>query len=88
MGYSIQGLFKFGLYEVFKHYIGSAVGEEKMESGIVKSTVFMAASASAEFFADLAYCPFEVFLFLFLTFSYLFRLSRFVSRPVPILLLV
>jgi len=56
-GYSIQGLFKFGLYEVFKHYYGAAVGKENAIK--YRDIVYLCSSASAEFFADLAYCPFE-----------------------------
>eukprot|EP01128_Nolandella_sp_AFSM9_P011895 TRINITY_DN8797_c0_g1_i1.p2 TRINITY_DN8797_c0_g1~~TRINITY_DN8797_c0_g1_i1.p2 ORF type:complete len:330 (-),score=83.63 TRINITY_DN8797_c0_g1_i1:170-1159(-) len=59
-GYAVQGLFKFGLYEVFKYYFAQAVGEERVNgSGTTKALVYAASSASAEFFADLAYCPFE-----------------------------
>lgn len=56
-GYSIQGMFKFGLYEVFKHYFSDAAGHEKATE--YRTLIYMASSASAEFFADLAYCPFE-----------------------------
>lgn len=58
VGYSIQGIFKFGLYELFKYYYGPALlGEEKAQK--YKDLVYISASATAEFFADLAYCPFE-----------------------------
>lgn len=56
-GYSLQGLFKFGLYEVFKHYFAEAVGPENAFK--YRDLVYMGASASAEFFADIALCPFE-----------------------------
>jgi len=56
-GYSIQGLFKFGLYEYFKHTYGEIVGEENAVK--YRDLVYLCGSASAEFFADLAYCPFE-----------------------------
>ncbi|OXB72412.1 UNVERIFIED_CONTAM: hypothetical protein H355_005471, partial [Colinus virginianus] len=58
MGYSLQGLFKFGLYEYFKDFYGNAVGEEFTAKQ--KGAVWLAASASAEFFADIALCPMEM----------------------------
>jgi solute carrier family 25 phosphate transporter 3 len=57
VGYSLQGLFKFGLYEFFKHYYAEAVGPEAAFK--YRDLVYMGASASAEFFADIALCPFE-----------------------------
>lgn len=57
LGYSLQGLFKFGLYEVFKHYFAEAVGAENAYK--YRDFVYMGASASAEFFADIALCPLE-----------------------------
>ncbi|KNC49292.1 uncharacterized protein AMSG_05289 [Thecamonas trahens ATCC 50062] len=57
LGYSAQGLHKFGLYELFKHYYGQAIGEENASQ--YKSLLYCAASGSAEFFADIALCPFE-----------------------------
>jgi len=56
-GYSVQGLFKFGLYEIFKTKFKEIAGEEKSYEH--RSLLYMAASASAEFFADIAYCPLE-----------------------------
>ena len=56
-GYSVQGLFKFGLYEYFKHTYGELVGEENAVR--YRDLVYLAGSSSAEFFADIAYCPFE-----------------------------
>lgn len=58
IGYSLQGLFKFGLYEVFKDFYGTMAGEEVMAKS--KGPVWLAASASAEFFADIALCPMEM----------------------------
>lgn len=58
IGYSMQGLCKFGLYEVFKDVYGNMVGEETMARN--KGLVWCAASASAEFFADIALCPMEM----------------------------
>ena len=57
VGYSVQGLFKYGLYEYFKHTYGELVGEENATR--YRDLVYLAASSSAEFFADIAYCPFE-----------------------------
>ena len=56
-GYSVQGLFKFGLYEYFKHIYGEAIGEEN--SVRYRDLLYLSASASAEFFADIGLCPFE-----------------------------
>lgn len=57
VGYSAQGAFKYGGYEFFKKYYADIVGPENMAA--YKTGVYLAASASAEFFADIALCPFE-----------------------------
>jgi len=57
VGYSIQGLGKFGFYELFKHEFSSAVGEDNAYK--YRDLVYLCASASAEFIADLGLCPFE-----------------------------
>jgi len=57
IGYSMQGLCKFGFYEVFKNVYGNMLGEEK--SFLYRTSLYLAASASAEFFADIALCPME-----------------------------
>jgi len=57
IGYSAQGLCKFGFYEYFKWYFSEMVGEKNAKK--YKDGVYIAASASAEFIADLALCPFE-----------------------------
>jgi len=57
VGYSLQGLFKFGCYEYFKHSFGGMVGEENAVK--YRDFVYMGASATAEIIADLALCPFE-----------------------------
>jgi len=57
MGYSIQGLGKFGFYEVFKIFYSDLIGEEN--AYLWRTTMYLAASASAEFFADIGLCPFE-----------------------------
>ncbi|XP_022204688.1 phosphate carrier protein, mitochondrial isoform X1 [Nilaparvata lugens] len=56
-GYSLQGLCKFGLYEVFKVYYSDMIGEEN--SYVYRTWLYLAASASAEFFADIALSPME-----------------------------
>ncbi|XP_014665231.1 PREDICTED: phosphate carrier protein, mitochondrial-like [Priapulus caudatus] len=56
-GYSIQGLGKFGFYEVFKTVYGNMLGEEK--TFLWRTSLYLAASASAEFFADIGLAPFE-----------------------------
>lgn len=57
IGYSLQGAGKYGFYEYFKKTYGDMVGPENFAK--YKTGVFLAASASAEFLADLALCPFE-----------------------------
>lgn len=56
-GYSAQGLFKFGLYEVFKVYYANLIGDEN--AYLYRTSLYLAASASAEFFADIALAPME-----------------------------
>ena len=58
IGYSLQGLFKFGFYEIFKDYYMNLAGEEI--SFKWTGLIWLSASASAEFFADVALCPFEM----------------------------
>ncbi|KAK1935978.1 mitochondrial phosphate transporter [Babesia divergens] len=58
VGYSLQGLGKFGLYEYFKDLYGGILGPEM--SNHYKGTMWLAASASAEVFADVMLCPWEM----------------------------
>lgn len=58
IGYSAQGLFKFGLYEVFKDLYANMAGEENATK--YRGLIWCAGSASAEFFADIALCPMEM----------------------------
>lgn len=58
IGYSMQGLFKFGLYEVFKDIYSNMAGEQNAAK--YKPIIWLAGSASAEFFADMALCPLEM----------------------------
>jgi len=57
IGYSMQGLCKFGFYEVFKNLYSGMIGEEN--TFLYRTSLYLAASASAEFFADIALCPME-----------------------------
>ncbi|XP_037585820.1 phosphate carrier protein, mitochondrial-like [Cebus imitator] len=56
-GYSLQGFFKFGLYEVFKIRYAELLGPEKAYAW--RTGLYLVASASAEFFADIALAPME-----------------------------
>ncbi|KAH7005319.1 mitochondrial carrier domain-containing protein [Fusarium venenatum] len=56
-GYSAQGAFKYGWYEYFKKTYSDMAGPEAATK--YKTGLYLAASASAEFLADLALCPFE-----------------------------
>ncbi|CAK5273965.1 unnamed protein product [Mycena citricolor] len=58
VGYSLQGMFKYGLYEVFKDTYMNLAGEEM--SNKYKPAIWLAGSASAEVFADIALCPLEM----------------------------
>jgi solute carrier family 25 phosphate transporter 3 len=57
VGYSLQGLGKFGLYEVFKNVYADMLGEELAYTW--RTSLYLAASASAEFFADMMLAPME-----------------------------
>lgn len=59
-GYGFQGLFKFGLNEFFKDYYGNLIGQENLTTTARKMALWAAASGSAEIFADIALCPFEM----------------------------
>lgn len=56
-GYSAQGAFKYGWYEYFKKTYSDMAGPEAAHNN--KTAIYLAASASAEFLADMALCPFE-----------------------------
>ncbi|XP_054272449.1 phosphate carrier protein, mitochondrial-like [Macrosteles quadrilineatus] len=56
-GYSAQGLCKFGFYEYFKILYSDMMGEEN--AFLYRTGLYLAASASAEFFADIALSPME-----------------------------
>jgi len=57
IGYSLQGLGKFGFYELFKITYADLLGPEL--SYTWRTSVYLAASASAEFFADMLLAPME-----------------------------
>jgi solute carrier family 25 phosphate transporter 3 len=57
LGYSAQGFFKFGFYEIFKDYYSSLAGPEAAYN--YRTYIYLTASASAEVIADVALCPFE-----------------------------
>lgn len=56
-GYSAQGLGKFGFYEFFKVLYSGLLGEEN--TYLYRTYLYISASASAEFFADILLCPLE-----------------------------
>lgn len=57
VGYSLQGAFKYGGYEFFKKMYSDAAGD--VAATKYKTGIYLAASASAEFIADIALCPLE-----------------------------
>ncbi|BCR93229.1 putative mitochondrial phosphate carrier protein (Mir1) [Aspergillus luchuensis] len=56
-GYFLQGAFKFGGYEFFKQQWINQLGLETASNN--RTAVYLASSAAAEFFADIALCPLE-----------------------------
>ncbi|KAF2120132.1 mitochondrial phosphate carrier protein-like protein [Lophiotrema nucula] len=56
-GYFLQGAFKFGGYEFFKAQSIGLLGYETASQN--RTAVYLASSALAEFFADIALCPLE-----------------------------
>lgn len=57
VGYFLQGAFKFGGYEFFKQQHINFLGYETASK--YRTGVYLASSAAAEFFADVALCPLE-----------------------------
>jgi len=57
IGYTAQGICKFGFYEFFKNVYSGMIGEEN--TYLYRTSLYLAASASAEFFADIALSPME-----------------------------
>ena len=58
IGYSLQGMFKFGLYEYFKDLAARLLGPAAAARR--RGLVWLLGSAAAEFFADIALCPMEM----------------------------
>jgi len=56
-GYSVQGSLKYGCYEFFKKFYSDLAGPEAAVAN--KTWIYLAGSASAEFFADIGLCPLE-----------------------------
>lgn len=54
VGYSFQGAGKYGFYEYFKYLYG-----DHLFPNMNRTVVYLGASASAEFLADMALCPWE-----------------------------
>lgn len=54
VGYSFQGAGKYGFYEYFKHLYG-----DRFFPNVNRTVLHLGASASAEFLADIALCPWE-----------------------------
>ena len=54
VGYSFQGAGKYGVYEIAKYWYG-----DRFFPNANKTLVFLSASASAEFVADIFLCPWE-----------------------------
>ena len=52
-----QGAFKYGGYDYFKKFYSDLAGAENAYK--YKTSLYLTASASAEFLADIALCPFE-----------------------------
>jgi len=56
-GYFVQGALKFGGYEFFKKQFVTRLGAEGATNN--RTAIYLASSAMAEFFADVALCPLE-----------------------------
>lgn len=57
LGYSLQGTFKFGGYELFKKTFIEQIGYETSKK--YKNSIYIGSAAMAEFVADIALCPLE-----------------------------
>lgn len=56
-GYCLQGAFKFGGYEFFKDRIVDYLGYSTAVNN--RNAIYLSSAATAEFFGDIALCPFE-----------------------------
>ena len=85
IGYTMQGICKFGFYEFFKNIYSGVIGEEN--TYLYRTSLYLAASASAEFFADIALSPMESVkvgvLSLLANSLYLLSFFRSECRPLP-----
>ena len=57
VGYSLQGAFKFGLYEWYQQQLLGRM--DPLAAVRYRDLVYIASSAAAELVADVALCPFE-----------------------------
>ncbi|KAJ2674553.1 Cu/Pi carrier [Coemansia spiralis] len=57
IGYSLQGMGKYGFYEYFKYKYSHLAGETNAKR--YKTSLYLSASATAEFLADIMLCPME-----------------------------
>ncbi|CAN6196167.1 unnamed protein product [Urochloa humidicola] len=57
LGYSAQGAFKYGIYEILKKEYSDLAGPEYAAK--YKTLIYLAGSATAEVVADIALCPME-----------------------------
>lgn len=57
LGYSLQGMSKYGFYEIFKDVYAGIVGPENVYK--YRTLGYALASASAEVIADVFLCPWE-----------------------------
>ena len=57
IGYSLQGLGKFGFYELFKDLFTQIFGVEKAHT--YRTYLYIVSSSFAEIIADIFLCPFE-----------------------------
>ena len=58
VGYSLEGAFRYGLYEISKDLFSNALGEENSKK--YRALVWCAGAASAEVLSTIALCPLEM----------------------------
>jgi len=79
IGYSLQGLGKFGFYELFKDVFAGLVGPDNAVK--YRALGFALSSASAEVIADVLLCPWEAVNILFSLLSDRIYRLRLESKP-------
>jgi solute carrier family 25 phosphate transporter 3 len=57
IGYSLQGSFKYGFYEIFKDFFSKSFGQTSAKEH--RTLIYLLSSASAEVIADCLLCPWE-----------------------------